>query len=102
MVSKSAPHPSIAPLHPGELLREDILPALDITRAAFAEALGVSRQTVQRILAETAPVTPEMAVRLGKVCGNGAGLWLRLQTAYDLAAAEREVDVSDLPTLSAA
>ena len=102
MASKTAPHPSIAPLHPGELLREDILPALDITRAAFAEALGVSRQTVQRILAETAPVTPEMAVRLGKVCGNGAGLWLRLQTAYDLAAAEREVDVSDLPTLSAA
>ena len=102
MASKTAPRPSIAPLHPGELLREDILPALDITRAAFAEALGVSRQTVQRILAETAPVTPEMAVRLGKVCGNGAGLWLRLQTAYDLAAAEREVDVSDLPTLSAA
>jgi addiction module HigA family antidote len=49
-----------------------------------AKALGVSRQLVHRILAETAPITPEMALRLEKFCGNGPDLWLRMQATYDL------------------
>jgi addiction module HigA family antidote len=48
------------------------------------KALGVSRQQLHRILAETAPITPEMALRIGKFCGNGPELWLRMQVTYDL------------------
>jgi len=73
-----------APTHPGAILREDVLPALGLSVTAVARALGVSRQQVHRILAETAPVTPEMALRLGKFCGNGPDLWLRMQADHDL------------------
>lgn len=79
---------SRAPTHPGAILREDVLPALDVSVTAAARELGVSRQTLHRILSEQTAVTPEMAVRLGKYCGNGPGIWLRLQVAYDLWQAE--------------
>ncbi len=72
------------PTHPGRILREDVLPSLDMSVSAAARALGVSRQTLHRILAGTNPVTPEMAVRLGKFCGNGPDLWANMQTRYDL------------------
>ncbi len=77
------------PVHPGEIIREDVLPALRMPVTETARQLGVARQTLHRILAGRAAVTPEMAVRLGKFCGNGPGLWLRLQQAYDLWYAER-------------
>ena len=77
------------PTHPGELLKEDVLPALRLPVAEAARQLGVSRQTLYKIIAGTSPVTPEMAVRLGKWCGNGPGLWLRMQQAFDLWHAER-------------
>ncbi|MGB6231042.1 MAG: HigA family addiction module antitoxin [Litorimonas sp.] len=92
-------HHSIKPTHPGAILREDVLPALGITRQVFADALGTSRNTVQAILREERPVTAEMAVRLGKVCGNGPQLWMNLQSAYDLYKAEQLVPVDDLKTL---
>jgi addiction module HigA family antidote len=72
------------PVHPGEILREDVLPALRLSVTEAARQLGVARQTLHRILAGKAAVTPEMAVRLGKFGGNGPGLWLRLQQTYDL------------------
>ena len=97
-----AKHHSIEPAHPGEILRDDILPALDITRTAFADAIGVTRNTLQRILSGRSAVSPEMAVRLGKALGNGPGFWIRMQSAYDLHAAEKTVDVSEIPTLEAA
>lgn len=92
------------PTHPGEILREDVLPALRISVTDAAEKLGVSRQTLHAILSERIPVTAGMAVRLGKLCGNGPSLWLRLQTALDLWVAERELAeaVSRIPTLEAA
>ena len=64
-------HPSIEPAHPGEILREDILPALSMSKTAMAEALGISRQTLYDILNEKQPVTAAMAVRFGKLFGNG-------------------------------
>lgn len=79
------------PTHPGAVLREDVLPALGMNVTAVAEALGVTRQTLHRILGETTAVTPEMALRLGKFCGNGPGLWMRMQEAYDLWHAERRI-----------
>lgn len=72
------------PTHPGEVLREDVLPALRLSVTEAARELRVSRQTLHRILAETNPVTPLMALRLGRFCGNGPDVWLRMQGAYDL------------------
>ncbi|OGI62754.1 MAG: addiction module antidote protein, HigA family [Candidatus Muproteobacteria bacterium RBG_16_60_9] len=83
--------PKVAPTHPGEILREDVLPALDMSVAEAAQALHVSRQTLHRILAGTMAVSPEMAVRLGKFCGNGPELWLRMQAAYDLWHAQKRL-----------
>ncbi|WP_199230803.1 HigA family addiction module antitoxin [Azospirillum sp. TSO5] len=58
----------LPPLHPGALLREDILPSLGISVSSFAAHLRLSRQMLHRILSEEAPVTPAMALRLGKLC----------------------------------
>jgi antitoxin HigA-1 len=99
-----AGRPAHEPTHPGAILREDVLPALRVSATAAAQALGVSRQTLHAILAERAAVTPEMAVRLGKLCGNGPGLWLRMQQARDLWRAERDMAevVASIPTMRAA
>jgi antitoxin HigA-1 len=88
-------------MHPGELLREDVMPALGRTRAEIARLLGVSRQTLHAILTERAPVTPEMALRLGKLCGNGPELWLALQTKYDLerVSQTKRSEIDAIPTL---
>jgi addiction module HigA family antidote len=84
-------------------LREDVLPALGLSVSEAARQLRVSRQTLHRILAGTSAVTPEMAVRLGKFCGNGPGLWLRMQEAYDLWHAERRLatELEKIPAHSA-
>jgi len=95
-------NPGIDPLHPGELLREDVIPALGKSKTEIARLLGISRQALYDILNEKGPVTAEMAVKIGKLCGNGPALWLNLQRAYDLWRAERRVDVSGIPTLRAA
>jgi addiction module HigA family antidote len=79
------------PTHPGAILRDDVLPALGLSVSEAARQLGVTRQTLHRIMAEKVSITPEMAVRLGRFCGNGPGLWLRMQQAYDLWYAEREL-----------
>lgn len=79
------------PTHPGEILREDSLPAMGLSVAAFARALGVSRQMVHGILAERSAVSPEMAVRLGAFFGNGPQLWIDMQTRRDLWLAEKRM-----------
>ncbi len=72
------------PTHPGEILREDVLPALGITQGELAAKLGVSRRTISEILHGRRPVTPDMAIRIGRYCGNGPEIWLRMQAALDL------------------
>jgi addiction module HigA family antidote len=72
------------PTHPGAVLREDIMPAMNISVTLFAQSLHVSRTTMHGILREDKPVTPNIALRLGKFIGNDAGVWLRMQEAYDL------------------
>jgi antitoxin HigA-1 len=79
------------PVHPAEILREDVLSALGINISEAARQLGVSRQTLHRILKGTHSITPEMALRLGKVFGNGPGLWLRMQQRYDLWRAKKRL-----------
>jgi antitoxin HigA-1 len=95
-------NPRRCPTHPGELLREDILPAISIGKSQLAQALGISRQHLYDILNEKKPVSPEVAVRLGKAFGDGAGVWLRMQAAYDAWNAEQTVDVSKVKLIRAA
>lgn len=83
--------PAWKPTHPGALLREDVLPALGLSVTQTAAKLGVSRQAFHNILAEKAAITPAMALRLGKLLGDGPGIWLRMQQARDLWQAERDL-----------
>lgn len=94
----------IPSIHPGEVLREDVLPALGRSKSEIARLLGISRQTLYDILEERQPVTPAMALRLGKLLGNGPEFWIDLQRAYDLQVAERELGpiLARIPTLEAA
>jgi addiction module HigA family antidote len=83
--------PQRPPIHPGEILREDVLPALHLSVSEAARQLRVTRQTLHRVLSTRSGISPEMAVRLGKFCGNGPGLWLRMQQSYDLWHAEQRL-----------
>jgi antitoxin HigA-1 len=96
--------PARCPTHPGELLREIITESLSLPVAEAARQLGVSRMTLHRILRGEQAVTPEMALRLGKLCGNGPELWLRMQMARDLWRLERSMraDLARIPTHRAA
>lgn len=93
----------LPPMHPGELLREDVFPALGRPRVEIARLLGISRQALHAIMSERAPVTPEMALRLGKLCGNGPELWLSLQGRYDLERLSnaKRAEIAAIPTLAA-
>jgi addiction module HigA family antidote len=90
--------PAFKPAHPGEILREDVLPELGLSKVAFARHLGVSRNTLYKLLNEEQPVTLDFALRLGKALGNGARFWLALQAQHDIWTAEHEgrVDVEPL------
>jgi addiction module HigA family antidote len=74
----------IRPTHPGEMLREDFLPDYGLTTSGLAEALGVSRQTINELLRGRRAVSPEMALRLSRLFGNSAEFWLNAQRAVDL------------------
>jgi antitoxin HigA-1 len=103
-MTRKLPKRGLPPMHPGELLREEILPALDRSKTEIARLLGVSRQTLYDVLKERQPVTPVMALRLGKLCGNGPDLWLNLQQRYDLHQAQQELGarINSIPTLEVA
>ena len=96
------PFPSRCPAHPGELLREVIIPATARSKSAIASLLGISRKHLYDILRERKPVTPNVAVRLGKLFGDGPGVWVRMQAAHHTWHAAREVDTSRIATLDAA
>ena len=87
----AAERPIRRPTHPGEILRDDVLPALDLSVSEAARQLRITRQTLHRILAGKSAIRPAMAVRLGRFCGNGPELWLRLQQNYDLWYAKRSL-----------
>lgn len=81
----------VRPIHPGEMLREDFLPDHGLSVSALAEALGVSRQTVNELLRERRAVSPAMALRLSRLFGNSAEFWLNAQRAVDLWDAAQEI-----------
>ena len=70
-MTKSLRDPKRRPTHPGAILREDVLPHLRMTQKDFADRLGVSRLTVSEVIHEKRPVTPDMAMRLGRLLGDG-------------------------------
>ena len=96
----TAERPDRSPTHPGVVLRTTVLPALHLNVKAAAAELRISRQTLHRILTGETSITPPMAVRLGKFCGNGPSLWLRMQQAYDLWKAEQELKLGQKAQLN--
>jgi addiction module HigA family antidote len=92
--------PNRCPAHPGELLRE-VIPATGKSKAEIAALLGISRQHLYDILKERKPVSAAVAVRLGKLFGDGAGVWVRMQGACDTWHAERELaqEIKKIPRL---
>lgn len=94
----------VRPIHPGEMLREDFLPDYGFTVSGLAEALGVSRQTVNELLRERRSLSPEMALRLSRLFGNTPEFWLNAQRAIDLwdAAEELGSEVSKIEPVSVA
>jgi addiction module HigA family antidote len=79
-----------------------MVPAARKTRTEIARLLGISRRHLRDIMEEKKPISPEVAVRVGKLFGGGAGSWVRMQAEYDTWHAERKVDVSKIPTLKVA
>ena len=77
-------NPKRKPTHPGEILREDVLPALKMTQGEFAKRLGVSRLSVSELLHGRRAMSADMAVRIGRLTSTTAESWLRMQTAVDL------------------
>jgi len=92
------------PTHPGEMLREDFLPDYGLTVAGLAEAIGVSRQSVNELLRERRAISPDMALRLARLFGNTAEFWLNAQRAVDLWETAQAIkkDVLRIKPLSAA
>ena len=113
IISDNVPHMPTTPIHEPHatymprpvrytaLYRQYSAPAgaTGKTKAEIAQLLGISRQHLYDVLRERKPVSPAVAVRLGKLFGDGAGVWVRMQAAYDTWHAEREEDVSGIPTL---
>lgn len=74
-----------SPLHPGEILREDVLADLALGVGEAASRLGVSRVALSRVLHGHARISPRLAVRLQEAGVGSARAWLAMQAAYDLA-----------------
>jgi addiction module HigA family antidote len=85
----------LPPVHPGEIIKEDILPSVGLSVAAAAKALGVSRQMLHNILAQRKPLSAVMCLRMSRLFGGPPEVWMRLQAAYDLKKAEQNKKVMD-------
>jgi addiction module HigA family antidote len=83
----------LPPVHPGEIIKKDILPSVGLSVTAAAKALGVSRQMLHDILAGRKPLSAVMCLKVARLFGSTPELWMRLQAAYDLKRAERDKKV---------
>ena len=82
-------------VHPGEFLREDILPETGLSVSAAAKALGVSRQMLHDILAERKPLSAVMCLKISRLFGSSPEMWMRLQASYDLKKAAQDKKVME-------
>ena len=94
--------PMKSPPHPGLSVRLDCLEPLGLNVTEAAKRLGISRKQLSDIVNCHAGISPEMAIRLDKAFGGGADIWLRLQSAYDLAQAMKRVDQIKVERISSA
>jgi antitoxin HigA-1 len=94
--------PAFRPAHPGEILREDVLSAMDMPLSRIASHLGVSRQTLYDILNEKRSITADIAARLGRAFGDNTLFWLNLQSQHDAWFAERSKAVRNIARLKSA
>ncbi len=85
----------LPPVHPGEILREDVLPSVGMTITAAAQALGISRQMLHGILAGRKPLSAVMCLSISRLLGGSPEVWMRLQAAYDLKMSERDKKVME-------
>jgi addiction module HigA family antidote len=83
------------PVHPGEIIKQDILPSVGLSVTAAAKALGVSRQMLHDILAERKPLSAVMCLRVSRLFGSTPEFWMRLQGYYDLKKAEQNKKVME-------
>ncbi|WP_407157006.1 HigA family addiction module antitoxin [Bradyrhizobium sp. STM 3557] len=81
----------LAPMHPGEVLREEFLIPLDLSAGALAKACGLPRTRIERIVNEETAVSADTALRLGKALGTSAQLWLNLQNDFDMRTAQSRI-----------
>jgi antitoxin HigA-1 len=79
----------LPPVHPGEIIKEDVLPSVGLSVTAAAKALGVSRQMLHEILAGRKPLSTVMCLKVARLFGGTPELWMRLQAAHDLKKAEQ-------------
>src|SRR5438067_9921132 len=86
----------LPPVHPGEIIKQDILPTIGLSVTAAAKALGVSRQMLHDILAERKPLSAVMCLKVSRLFGSSPEFWMRLQAAYALKKAERNKNVMAL------
>jgi len=80
------------PVHPGKIIKYDCIEALGLNVTDTAEALGVARSTLSRVINEKASVSPEMAIRVSKAFGGTPEHWLKMQLAYDMAQMRNQID----------
>jgi antitoxin HigA-1 len=94
----------LAPVHPGEVLREEFLVPLKLTPYSVAAALAIPRTRIERLVREEAPVTADTALRLGRYFKTGGAFWMNLQARFDLETAEDKLapQIAKIATFAAA
>src|SRR3979490_2736234 len=104
LTPKKLPAKAFAPLHPGEILREEFLIPLAMSAGTLAKVCGVPRTRIERLANEETGVTADTALRLSKAFGTSPQLWLNLQTDYDVQIAKREIakDLAKIAPISTA
>ncbi|GAA4419158.1 HigA family addiction module antitoxin [Nibrella viscosa] len=85
---------NLAPVHPGEILREEYLKARNLTVTEVAKGIGIARANLSAVVNERAGISPELAVKLSEAFGNTAQFWMNLQKNYELWHAEKKVNRS--------
>jgi antitoxin HigA-1 len=85
----------LPPVHPGEILREDILPEVGLSITATAKALGVSRQMIHDIVAERKPLSAAMCLKISRLLGSTPEFWMRMQADYDLKKAAQNTKIME-------
>src|SRR5271157_5840332 len=85
----------LPPVHPGEIIKQDILPSAGLSISAAAKALGVSRQILHDILAERKPLSAVMCLKISRLFGSSPEMWMRLQASHDLKKAAQDKKVME-------